>query len=174
MAAPDPHSLGVPRPQFPRLCPACLASSSSSNEFEIVYSHSGSGPTRDTFEAGFRLRWRPRVVGVISNPDNPTDAVKFHYLPPRRATSADSRGHDGPATLDNLDAPTAERNMRANEQGLIVGFAPLWPSARTQNQGHGCSPQVAGHVWLARVLRMRAADVLWPQLPELYRQSRDR
>src|SRR5262249_29121846 len=24
MAAPDPHSLGVPRPQFPRLCPACL------------------------------------------------------------------------------------------------------------------------------------------------------
>src|SRR5262249_37798139 len=24
MAAPDPHSTGVPRPQFPRLCPACL------------------------------------------------------------------------------------------------------------------------------------------------------
>src|SRR5262249_3583065 len=24
MAAPDPHSMGVPRPQFPRLCPACL------------------------------------------------------------------------------------------------------------------------------------------------------
>jgi hypothetical protein len=24
MAAPDPHSLGVPRPQLPRLCPACL------------------------------------------------------------------------------------------------------------------------------------------------------
>src|SRR5213079_1705930 len=24
MAAPDPHSLGVPRPQFPWLCPACL------------------------------------------------------------------------------------------------------------------------------------------------------
>ena len=24
MAAPVPHSLGVPRPQFPRLCPACL------------------------------------------------------------------------------------------------------------------------------------------------------
>ena len=24
MAAPDPHSLGVPCPQFPRLCPACL------------------------------------------------------------------------------------------------------------------------------------------------------
>src|SRR6266516_3987468 len=24
MAAPHPRSLGVPRPQFPRLCPACL------------------------------------------------------------------------------------------------------------------------------------------------------
>src|SRR5262249_57504451 len=24
MAASDPHSLGVPRPQFSRLCPACL------------------------------------------------------------------------------------------------------------------------------------------------------
>src|SRR6516164_5121789 len=24
IAALDPHSLGVPRPQFPRLCPACL------------------------------------------------------------------------------------------------------------------------------------------------------
>jgi hypothetical protein len=24
MAAPGPHSLGAPRPQFPRLCPACL------------------------------------------------------------------------------------------------------------------------------------------------------
>jgi IS5 family transposase len=24
MAAPDPRSLGVPRPQFPWLCPACL------------------------------------------------------------------------------------------------------------------------------------------------------
>src|SRR5207244_2899228 len=24
MAAPDPHSMGVPRPEFPRLCPACL------------------------------------------------------------------------------------------------------------------------------------------------------
>ena len=24
VAAPNPHSLGVPRPQFPRLCPACL------------------------------------------------------------------------------------------------------------------------------------------------------
>jgi hypothetical protein len=24
MAAPDPHSLGIPRPQFPRLCPARL------------------------------------------------------------------------------------------------------------------------------------------------------
>jgi hypothetical protein len=24
MPAPDPHSLGVPRPQFPRLCPTCL------------------------------------------------------------------------------------------------------------------------------------------------------
>src|SRR5262249_52889827 len=24
MAAPDPHSLGGPRPEFPRLCPTCL------------------------------------------------------------------------------------------------------------------------------------------------------
>src|SRR4029077_19665969 len=39
MAAPDPHSLGVPRPQFPRLLSSLPASLCSSNDFEIGSTH---------------------------------------------------------------------------------------------------------------------------------------
>src|SRR5262249_57558697 len=52
MAAPDPHSLGVPRPQFPRLCPACLPRYSLQTILRrVLFSPEGCGEERSVARA---------------------------------------------------------------------------------------------------------------------------
>src|SRR5262249_23598017 len=55
MAAPDPHSLGVPRPQFPRLCPACLPRYSLQTILRQVLATSTPGALPEIARANFRV-----------------------------------------------------------------------------------------------------------------------
>jgi len=72
--------------------------------------------------------------------------------------------------LGNLDA-AAEQVMRANVQGLFVGVAPFWLSARTQITAMVARlklPAVYGWREFADAGGLMSYG---PNLPELYRQS---
>jgi len=70
-------------------------------------------------------------VGVMFNPDDPADAVQIPPLPAAARAVGVTTEVIEVRDLGNLDA-AAEQVMRANVQGLFVGVAPFWLSARTQ------------------------------------------
>jgi putative tryptophan/tyrosine transport system substrate-binding protein len=70
-------------------------------------------------------------VGVMLNPDDPTDSVQIPSLPAAARAVGVTMEVIEVRDLGNLDA-VAEQVMRANVQGLFVGVAPFWLSARTQ------------------------------------------
>jgi len=109
-------------------------------------------------------------VGVMFNPDDPADAVQIPPLPAAaravRVTTEVIEVRD----LGNLDA-AAEQIMRANVQGLFVGVAPFWLSARTQITAMVARlklPAVYGWREFADAGGLMSYG---PNLPELYRQS---
>jgi len=109
-------------------------------------------------------------VGVMFNPDDPTDAVQIPPLPAAARAVGVTIEVIEVRDLGNLDA-VAERIMRANVQGLFVGFAPFWLSARTQItvMVHRLNlPAVYGWREFADAGGLMSYG---PNLPELYRQS---
>jgi putative ABC transport system substrate-binding protein len=109
-------------------------------------------------------------VGVMFNPDDPTDAVQIPPLPPAARAVGVTVEVIEVRDLGNLDA-AAERIMRANVQGLFVGFAPFWLSARTQITAMVARlklPAVYGWREFADVGGLMSYG---PNIPELYRQS---
>jgi len=70
-------------------------------------------------------------VGVLFNPDDPTDGIQFPRLPvAARAIGVTIEGIEV-RDLGNLDAVAAQV-ARANVQGLFVGISPFFLSARTE------------------------------------------
>jgi putative tryptophan/tyrosine transport system substrate-binding protein len=70
-------------------------------------------------------------VGVLFNPDDPTDGLQIPLLPAAaRAIGVTIEGIEV-RDLSNLDAVAAEI-IRANVQGLFVGVGPFFLSARTE------------------------------------------
>ena len=70
-------------------------------------------------------------VGVLFNPDDPTDGIQFPRLPvAARAIGVTIEGIEV-RDLGNLDAVAAQV-VRANVQGLFVGISPFFLSARTE------------------------------------------
>src|SRR5262249_46603529 len=68
MAAPDPHSLGVPRPQFPRLCPACLPRYSLQTILRRVLETSGpTGRVRSPSRLGTTPASSARRLSVLAS-----------------------------------------------------------------------------------------------------------
>src|SRR5215470_990163 len=70
-------------------------------------------------------------VGIMFNPDDPADTVQIPPLPAAARAVGVTTEVIEVRDLGNLDA-AAEQVMRANVQGLFVGVAPFWLSARTQ------------------------------------------
>ena len=109
-------------------------------------------------------------VGAMFNPDDPVDRVQIPPLPAVARTVGVAIEIIEVRDVSKLDAAAAEV-MRANVQGLFVGVAPFWHSARTEITA------MAARLKLPAVYGWREfADVgglmsYGPNLPELYRQS---
>jgi ABC-type uncharacterized transport system substrate-binding protein len=69
-------------------------------------------------------------VGALFNPDDPTDGVQIPRLPAAARAIGVTIEFIEVRNLSNLDAVTT-RVMGANVQGVFVGIAPFWLSART-------------------------------------------
>src|SRR5262249_34679311 len=69
-------------------------------------------------------------VGALFNPDDPTDGVQIPRLPAAARAIGVTIEFIEVRNLSNLDAVTT-RAMGANVQGVFVGIAPFWLSART-------------------------------------------
>jgi ABC-type uncharacterized transport system substrate-binding protein len=109
-------------------------------------------------------------VGVMFNPDDRTDAVQVPPLPAAARVVGVTIEIIEARDLGNLDA-VAERIMRANVQGLFVGFAPFWLSARIQITAmvHRLNlPAMYGWREFADAGGLMSYG---PNLPEIYRQS---
>jgi len=109
-------------------------------------------------------------VGVMLNPDDPADSVQIPSLPAAARAVGVTMEVIEVRDLGNLDAAAAQI-MRASVQGLFVGVAPFWLSARTQ-----ITAMVARLKLPAMYGWREFADVgglmsYGPNLPELYRQS---
>jgi putative ABC transport system substrate-binding protein len=104
------------------------------------------------------------------NPDDPVDGVQIPPLPAVARTVGVAIEIIEVRDVSKLDAAAAEV-MRADVQGLFVGVAPFWHSARTEITA------MAARLKLPAVYGWREfADVgglmsYGPNLPELYRQS---
>ena len=70
-------------------------------------------------------------VGVMLNPDDPADSVQIPSLPAAARAVGVTMEVIEVRDLGNLDAAAAQI-MRASVQGLFVGVAPFWLSARAQ------------------------------------------
>jgi putative tryptophan/tyrosine transport system substrate-binding protein len=69
-------------------------------------------------------------VGALFNPDDPTDGVQIPRLPAAARAIGVTIEFIEVRNLSHLDAVTT-RVMGANVQGVFVGIAPFWLSART-------------------------------------------
>jgi putative ABC transport system substrate-binding protein len=109
-------------------------------------------------------------VGAMFNPDEPGDAVQIPELSALASTLGVAIEFIEVRDLSNLDA-VAARVMATNVQGLFLGLAPFWFSART-----GITAMVA-RLKLPAVYAWREfADVgglmsYGVNLPDMYRQS---
>ena len=109
-------------------------------------------------------------VGVLFNPDDPTDRVQTTQLPAAAHAVGVTTELIQVRDLRNLDVIAAEI-MRAQVQGLLVGQAPLYLSASAEITAMAARlklPAVYG--WRAFA---EAGGLLsyGPSLPDLYRQS---
>jgi ABC-type uncharacterized transport system substrate-binding protein len=111
----------------------------------------------------------PRI-GAMLNPADPMDALQISPMPATARAIGMAIEVIEVRDLSNLDAVAAQV-MRANVQGLLVGAAPFWISARTEITG------LVARLKLPAVYSWREfADAgglmsYGPSLPDTYRQS---
>jgi putative tryptophan/tyrosine transport system substrate-binding protein len=119
----------------------------------------------------FKLAF-PRLtrVGAMFNPDDPADALQIGRLPAVARTVGVTIEVIEVRDLGNLDA-VAAHVVPANVQGLFVGLAPFWLSARTEITA------MVARLKLPAIYAWREfADVgglmsYGSNLPDIYRQS---
>jgi putative ABC transport system substrate-binding protein len=109
-------------------------------------------------------------VGAMLNPADPMDALQISPLPATARAVGMTIEVIEVRELGNLDAVAAQV-MRANVQGLLVGAAPFWISARTE-----ITALVARLKLPAMYSWREFADAgglmsYGPNLPDTYRQS---
>jgi putative tryptophan/tyrosine transport system substrate-binding protein len=109
-------------------------------------------------------------VGAMFNPDDPVDGVQIPRLPAVARNVGVAIEIIEVRDVSKLDAAAAEV-MRANVQGLFVGVAPFWLSARSEITAMVARlklPAVYGWREFADVGGLMSYG---PNLPDMYRQS---
>jgi putative tryptophan/tyrosine transport system substrate-binding protein len=109
-------------------------------------------------------------IGAMFNPDEPVDALQIPELPTVAGSVGVAVEFIEVRDLNNLDA-VAARVMDANVQGLFLGLAPFWLSARTEITAMAARLKIPAVYCWREFVDAGGLMSYGCSLPDMYRQS---